>query len=288
MTGFGRGEAELSNASLVVEVKCVNSRHLDLRVRLPRELAVLEPALRAAATPFFQRGQVEVSVRLATDSQSAPGVNVDLEAARRYAEAANALGRELDLQDPLPVSTLLTLPGVARLADTELDPESARPAVLTATEVACAAARDMRAREGEALGAELDRRLQALEDAVNAVEARADEVRKGLRDRLDKRLASLAPELELEPGRLEQEVVIYADRMDVTEETVRLRSHLEQFRETLEEPGPVGRKLEFLLQEMGREVNTIGSKASDVAITRHVVELKTDFEKLREQILNIE
>ncbi len=116
----------------------------------------------------------------------------------------------------------------------------------------------------------------------------SDEVSAALRERLEKRLAAIAPQLELEPGRLEQEAVIYVDRMDVTEETVRLRSHAAQFRETLQESGSVGRKLEFLLQEMGREVNTIGSKAQDVEITRNVVELKTELEKLREQVLNVE
>ena len=123
---------------------------------------------------------------------------------------------------------------------------------------------------------------------LTQIEARAEEIQVALRDRLTKRIAALAPELELDPRRLDQEVVLYADRMDVTEETVRLRSHLDQFRETLKSDGPVGRKLEFLLQEMGREANTIGSKASDAETSRSAVELKTELEKIREQVLNLE
>ncbi len=127
-----------------------------------------------------------------------------------------------------------------------------------------------------------------MESRVTTVEARADEVQKGLRARLEKRLAQLAPDLELDPARVAQEVVIFADRVDVTEETVRLRSHLAQLGETLDGGGPVGRKLEFLLQEVGREVNTIGSKALDATTSGYIVELKTELEKLREQVLNLE
>lgn len=287
MTGFGRGDAPFGGSSVAVEVRSVNSRHLDLRVRLPRDLQALEAGLRQVAAPFFARGQVEISVRLASESTPAQ-VEIDLDAARRYAQAADELGGSLGLGGGLAVSALLSLPGVARLRETEIDLEGLRPVLTGVLEVACRAAQDMRTREGDALAAELEARLDGLERALAEIEGRADEVSRGLRERLDKRLAALAPELELTPGRVEQEVVIYVDRMDVTEETVRLRSHAAQFRETLQESGSVGRKLEFLLQEMGREVNTIGSKAQDVEITRNVVELKTELEKLREQVLNVE
>lgn len=287
MTGFGRGEAPLEGGVLVAEVRSVNSRHLDLRVRLPRELASLEPSLREAAAGYFERGQVEIAVRV-PEAAASGEVEIDLDAANRYARAAEQLRGELGQKDPLPIATLMGLPGVARLREPELLSDATRTAARAAVESASRAAREMRAREGEALGAELDQRLLGLVERVGAVESRAQDVKQSLRERLERRLTALAPDVEVDPGRIEQEVVVYVDRMDVTEETVRLRSHVDQFRETLEASGSIGRKLEFLLQEMGREVNTIGSKASDVPITHDVVELKSELEKLREQVLNIE
>jgi uncharacterized protein (TIGR00255 family) len=170
----------------------------------------------------------------------------------------------------------------------ELEVETLAPALLATIVSACAAAAEMRAREGESLLRELRGRLAGIEALVGQVEARAAAVLGGLRERLEQRLAALAPELETDPSRLEQEVVLYVDRQDVTEETVRLRSHLDQFAETLDASGAVGRKLEFVLQEMGRETNTLGSKSADAVLTRVVVELKTEQEKLREQVLNLE
>ena len=288
MTGFGRGESELGALRLEAEVRCVNSRHLDLRVRLPRDLSALEPRVRALASECFARGQVEISVRLARPAEPESEVAIDVEAAARYAEAARALRERLGLAADIELSALLALPGVARLREPEIGGETAAAAVERAVRAACAEAAAMRAREGEALERELRSRLGQSERRIHEIEARAGEVQRGLRERLEKRLAALAPDLELDAGRLEQEVVVYVDRMDVTEETVRWRSHADQFRETLGSEGPVGRKLEFLLQEFGRETNTIGSKALDAPIARVVVELKTELEKIREQVLNVE
>lgn len=288
MTGFGRSETEIDGATLSVEVRSVNSRHRDIRVRMPNDLRGFESAVKELAGGHFERGQIEVSVRFVSVGVTRAEVEVDLEAARRYTEAAKGMADLLAGGSELTASSLLTLPGVARLREPELDADALGVTLSKVATVAFGAAVEMRAREGAALDQELRGRLDHVEAAVAQVEARSGEVRAGLRERLDKRLSTLAPELELDPARLEQEVVIYADRMDVTEETVRLSSHLDQFRETLALSGPIGRKLEFLLQEMGREVNTIGSKASDVPITRAVVDLKTELEKIREQVLNIE
>lgn len=288
MTGFGRGEVRCGSGALVVEVKCQNSRHLDPRLRLPRELAVLEPELRELLGSFFLRGGVDLSLRVPAELTSQGEVEVDVEAARRYLEAGKRLRSQLGGEDALSLSTLLQLPGVTRLREPELDPQALREAVIAAAREACQKAQEMRQREGAHLAEELCGRLAESETILARIQERAEEVARGLRERLEKRLAALAPELSLSPGRVEQEVVIYADRMDTSEETVRLRSHLAQFRETLREPGAIGRKLEFLLQEMGREVNTIGSKCADVPVTREVVELKTELEKLREQVANVE
>lgn len=288
MTGFGSADVAAPAGAVSAEVRSVNSRHLDVRVRLPRDLAALEVPARERVTPLFRRGQVEVSVRVARDADSTPAVEVDLEAARRYAGAAAELGRELGLEGELSLAALLSLPGVSRVREPELDPDSLAGAVLGAVEAAAVAAAEMRAREGEALARELRARIDGVLERVSAIEARAGEIAAAQRERLTRRLAALAPEIELDPARLEQEVVIWVDRGDVTEETVRLRSHCQQFTDTLGAEGPVGRKLEFLLQEMGRETNTIGSKASDAPVAREVVELKAELEKLREQALNVE
>jgi uncharacterized protein (TIGR00255 family) len=288
MTGFGRGEVPLGGGRLAAEVKTVNGRHLEVRLRLPREFSAFEQPLRELAASFFERGQVEVLVRLPPEGVGEPRVEVDLQAARAYAEGGALLSSELGLGDALPLATLLTLPGVVRTLEPELDGSEVEGALRAAVEAGSSAAVEMRVREGQNLERELRRRLEGLGAAVEAIGLRAEDVKRGLRERLTKRVAALAPELELDPARLEQEVVLYADRMDVTEETVRLGSHLEQFHETLGESGPVGRKLEFLLQELGREVNTIGSKVSDAGITHRVVEMKTELEKLREQVMNVE
>ena len=285
MTGFGRADGA---DGLAAEVRSVNSRHLEIRPRLPRELAALESEVRGVAARHFERGQVEVAVRLPREGVFAAKLEIDLEAARAYARAAGEIARDLHRAEELPVASLLALPGVARMREPELEAESLAAAVLAVVERACAAAAEMRAREGEALARELRGRLAGIEKLVGEVEARVPVVRGALRERLEKRLAALAPALEADPGRLEQEIVLQVDRMDVTEETVRLRSHCAQFRETLDAPGAVGRKLEFVLQEMGRETNTIGSKSADAELSRAVVALKTEQEKLREQVLNVE
>ncbi len=289
MTGYGRGGVEEERFTLSTEVRTVNSRFLDVRLRLPRELNALDARVRALIGRFFRRGQVDVSVRVKSVGDGESGVVIDAEAATGYAREAERLRQQLGLQGELELSTLLGLPGVARLREPELEEQTAvAPALLRAAEEACAEALAMRVREGAALEAELRERLSGLGAAVTEIEARADEVKRGVRARLEKRLGALAPEIEIDPARLAQEVVLYSERMDVTEETVRLRSHLAQFQEALALPGPVGRKLEFLLQEIGREVNTIGSKAADAPLSRVVVELKTELEKLREQVLNVE
>lgn len=288
MTGFGRGEEPLASGRVSVEVRTVNSRHLDVRVRLPREFGALEPAVRACARRFFARGQVEVQVRLPLELAGEPEVALNQPVVRHYLEAADSLTKDFDLEGGLSVETLLGLPGVIRTQELSAATEALEPTVLNAVERACEEAAAMRAREGEALARDVRARVERLEGLLGDVEARAATVEGGLRERLRRRVQQLAPELELDPARLDQEVVFYADRMDVTEETVRSRSHLSQLLAALDGGGAVGRRLEFLLQELGREVNTIGSKAGDAPIASLVVEIKTEIEKIREQVLNVE
>lgn len=285
MTGFGRAEGA---HGLAAEVRSVNSRHLDVRVRLPRELAAQERDARAKASGYFERGQVEVVVRFAGEAAIAPRLELDLDIARRYARAARELALDPRVAKSVTAAELLSLPGVARVREPELEAEEIASALQDVIGRACEAAVVMREREGEALVRELATRLAKVEALVARARELAAALVASVRERFAKRVQAIAPQLELDPGRLEQEVVLAVDRMDVTEELVRLASHLAQFRETLAGPGAVGRKLEFLLQEIGRETNTIGSKSADAALSHLVVELKTEQEKLREQVLNLE
>jgi len=290
MTGFGRAEFELAGAAFQVEVRSVNHRHLDLQVRLPRTLLRHETELRRRLQGRFARGKVEVTV---SGRAGAPleTLRVDAEAAARYVAAARELATRHGLAGELDAGRLLSLPGVARLAEPELPESDLAAALAGAAERAADAALAMRREEGAALARELEARLARVDALVDQVAARADAVQAAARERLRKRAEQLAAELgQRDDARLAQELVWAADRLDVTEEQVRLRSHAVQFRAALagSDEGGVGRRLEFLLQEMLRETNTIGSKAGDAPVAHLVVELKTELERAREQVLNVE
>jgi uncharacterized protein (TIGR00255 family) len=292
MTGFGRVEFEVTGQPFQLELRSVNHRHLDVHVRLPRAVTGSESTLRAAVAARFARGKLDVSLHSGA-GQSGPGLpEVDLEAAARYVEAGRALAEQHGLSDGLDVGTLLSLPGVARTVEPQLDAEVLEAALVRAVEAAAGEVLAMRRAEGEALERDLRGRLGSIEALLADVEGRSGTVQEAARARLRKRTEQLARETGvIDEGRLHQEIVHAADRLDVTEELVRLRSHVDQFRGVLdgaEEGAAVGRKLDFLLQEMGREANTIGSKGSDAPISHAVVELKTELERVREQVQNVE
>jgi uncharacterized protein (TIGR00255 family) len=290
MTGFGRAEFELAGAAFQVEVRSVNHRHLDLQVRLPRSLLRYEPELRRRLQRRFARGKVEVTVSGRTGAPL-ESLRVDAEVAARYVAAASELAARHGLAGALDAGRLLSLPGVARLAEPELPEAELAAALAAAAERAADGALAMRREEGGALARELSARLDRVDALVAQVEERAGTVQAAARERLRKRAEQLAAELgQRDDARLAQELVWTADRLDVTEELVRLRSHAAQFRGALSDPGAegVGRRLEFLLQEMLREVNTVGSKAGDAPVAHLVVDLKTELERAREQVLNVE
>lgn len=289
MTGFGRAEFEVAGAGYQVELRSVNQRHLDLQVRLPRSLARFEPGLRRRLQPRFARGKVELSVN-GRPGAALEALRIDGEVAGRYVEAARELAGRHGLGGALDVARLLALPGVARFAEPELPEGEFESALAQAVDRAADATLAMRRAEGEALERDLRARLAELDALAAQVEERAGSVQAATREKLRKRAEQLAAETGLsDPARLAQEVVWAADRLDVTEELVRLRSHGEQFRAALAGgAGGVGRRLEFLLQEMAREVNTLGSKGSDAPLAHLVVELKTGLERMREQVQNVE
>lgn len=292
MTGFGRATRESEGVRIEVEARSVNHRHLDLRIRLPRLLADREQALKKRVGGELSRGKVDVTVTLVL-AAGATRLEIDESIVAQYVEAARRLREEHALDDDdLEVSALLSLPGVTQLVETELDPEALGEPLSAALAEAIAGLCAMRAAEGESLAAEFEGRLARVAELADRFEARSGEVVEAAKQRLQKRAEQIKQEVGLlDEARLHQEIVIAADRLDITEELVRLRSHVDQFRETLASAGPgepVGRRLDFLLQELGREANTVGSKASDAPLAQDVVELKTELERIREQVQNVE
>ena len=292
MTGFGRSSFEAGGTTFEVEVRSVNHRHLDVRARLPRLLSAYEPALRARVQGRFARGKVDLNVGNPSGAAPAARLEVDLEAAEQYLEAAERLRERRSLQGALDVATLLALPGVARFEEPRFPAEEVERALFEAADAALGAVEAMRIAEGQAIERDLLTRVDAVLGLVGGIEERAQSVRKTAVERLRKRTEQLRQETGLlDEARLHQEIVIAADRLDVTEELVRMRSHADQFRSIVASAAagrPVGRRLEFLLQEMGRESNTIGSKVSDAPVAHLVVELKTELERVREQVQNVE
>jgi uncharacterized protein (TIGR00255 family) len=291
MTGFGRASRQFEGFTLEVEARSVNHRHLDLRIRLPRVLSDHETAIKQRFQGRVSRGKVDVTVSLAMGS-NATTVEIDEAVAAKYVEAARLLRERHQLDDDLDCADLLALPGVTRIVETEVDPVILLGPAEEVIEEAIAALVAMRASEGETLATELGSRLLRIDQLADAFGARAEEVVAVAKQRLRKRAEQIEREVGLlDEARLHQEIVIAADRLDITEELVRIRSHVAQFRETMastDRHEPVGRRLDFLLQELGREANTVGSKASDAPLAQDVVELKTELERIREQVQNVE
>lgn len=290
MTGFGRVDLEIDDLPVYVEVRSVNHRHLDVSLRVPRLFSALEPALKKRLRGRFQRGKVDASVAFPQNASPRARLVLDATVAEQYrAFAAELAGGEAA---PLPAAQLVALPGVARLVEQDLSLEAAEPRLIDALERATDEVLAMRLREGEALDRELRGRLEAVLELVASLEARSGGVVAAARERIRKRVDQLREELgNLDEARLYQEVAIAADRLDITEELVRLRSHVGQFGDVLDAADaehPCGRRLDFLLQEMMREANTVGSKANDAPLAHFVVDLKTEVERIREQVQNVE
>jgi uncharacterized protein (TIGR00255 family) len=288
MTGFGRGEAAGPYGRLVVEIKSVNHRFSEVVFRMPRAYLALEEAARKLILTRVNRGRVEVFLTW-EPSQAGKGVKVDKELALAYHNALKALGEEIGSNQAISLDQLAKLPDVLRVEEGSLEPESLWPVLESATLDGLSRLIQMREREGEGLKADLSARLQTLAELRQRVAERNPVVVAEYKARLEKRLEELLPKNGLlDPIRLAQEVALFADRADISEEMQRLGAHIQAFQEALGEAEPVGRRLDFLVQEMGREVNTTGSKGNDALIANLVVTAKTELEKIREQVQNIE
>lgn len=296
MTGFGVGDARVPGGRVVAEIRSVNQRFLDVRARVPRELADLSLFAEQVARERLRRGRVDLVVH--TEGTLASGVTLDKERARTALRAFAELSAELaGGPDALPIAKEIPLSLLATVPDLFAPPsghavEALRAAVKQAIERAVDAMEAMCKREGEALAADLNGRAAALRELVAEVAQLADTTRDAARRRMRERVVRLLSDaaLEVDAARVETEVVLLADRSDVTEEVTRLGSHLDQLGSVLqaEHGEPVGRRLDFLLQEMLREANTLGAKAQDAALSHRVVAVKVELERLREQVQNIE
>ncbi len=288
MTGFGQGAAEAGGAAATVELRSVNKRHFEAGLRMPGALAARETQVQAYLRRRFERGRITVHVQVDDSEPAALPVMVDEEAAQAYAALLRRLRAAAGLGDaPIRLEHLLHFSDVLTTPDEDDAGESAWPAVEAALREAADALEAMRRQEGEALRRDLEAALGCIETALEAIEERAPERLAEARERLRERLDALFADERIAADRLEAEIALLADRLDVNEECVRLRSHLQLFREALENDEPVGRKLRFLVQEIHREANTLGAKANDAAISHRTVQMKEEVEKLREQVENV-
>ena len=291
MTGFGRGEAVSDGRRFLVEIRTVNNRYSDIQVRMPRSLAALETRVREAVASRVARGKIDLYVTYEDHRPEAAKIVCDLPLAQSYAEALRSIARSIGSDEAV------TAVQVAKLGDV-MRPEASEPAEEETWSLLEEALREalrsltaMRAAEGKKLVADILAKVQGLRLLVKKVEERAPRVPEEYRAKLAARVQDLLGEnarVLFDEQRLAAEVALYADRCSVDEELVRLGSHLNQLEETLAQDAQVGKKLDFLLQEMNREVNTTGSKANDLELTRTVVEMKSELEKIREQIQNLE
>ncbi|MBE7002919.1 MAG: YicC family protein [Ruminococcaceae bacterium] len=291
MTGYGRAREVRSNRDITVEVRSVNNRYLDTTVKLPRTYIFTEDALKQQVQKAVSRGKIDVFVTIDATAADETVVTVNEPLAAAYWEAV----RKIDaLAGPDAAKGVYSAVDIARFPDVlsvtkkDEDLESVQADICAVADEALAAYNAMRAVEGEKLAADIASRLDTIERLTGEVEARSPETVKEYREKLTARMQEVLQSTTIEESRILTEAAIYADKVAVDEETVRLRSHVSQLRDMLRSDEPMGRKMDFLIQEVNRESNTIGSKCNDVAIARVVVELKAEVEKIREQVQNIE
>ena len=288
MTGYGRGESERSGAKISVEINSVNRRQSDIVINLPRDLSVLEPRVRQTVADRLTRGRTNVVVGFAPDASAPRKLGLDRALARSYHQDMRALQAELSVPGEINIGMILQAPGVMRLSENGIEPDEVWPALEEALGNALGELIKMREREGKHLAKDLVKRLKVVRQSLKEVKKMYPVVTEKYRETLLERIRKAGFDLEPNDERLLKEVAFFADRSDVSEELTRLESHLAQFAHHLRKDEPVGRTLEFIVQEISRELNTLGAKAGDAEISRHVVACKSEVEKIREQIQNLE
>jgi len=288
MTGFGRRQGVWLDGTVTVEVRSVNHRFLETAVRLPKSIGMLEDTLKKTIQQHCSRGRVDLTVSLQGNRGSARSLQLDVALAKQYHHALQTLQRSLKLKGSIDIGLMAGLRDIVALSDQPMEDPKLAKLVEKLGKQAVADLKKMRQKEGTLLAQDMMARLGLLRECRMTVAERVPLVAQETFDRMKIRVEKLLAEPIPDLPRLNQELATYADRADITEELVRFEAHVVQFEQTIQEVQPVGKTLDFLLQEMGREVNTIGSKANDLSITTSVVRMKAELERLREQVQNVE
>ena len=288
MTGYGRAVESINGREFTVEVRSVNNRYLDCSVRLPRILTFAEDAVKQAVKASVSRGKVDVFISMHTEGGEETTVSLNESVLKGYLSAMRQMVSDFDIQDDISVSTVSRLPEVFVVEKPEVDEEQLLADLKSVVDKALSAYDAMRTTEGQALDKDLRSRGESILQMVSLVEQGNKETVSDCRAKLEAKIREVLADKAIDEARILTEAAIFADKVAVDEETVRLRSHLDQMNTMLNGGGAVGRKLDFLLQEMNRETNTIGSKCTDVRLARIVVDIKAELEKIREQTQNIE
>lgn len=288
MTGFGRCEVSEAERKFTVEMKGVNHRYMDVNIRMPKKLNFFETAIRGLLKKYVQRGKVDIFITYEDMSESQVSLKYNQTLATEYVEYFKQMKEEFSLDNDMRVSTLARCPEVLTMEEQVVDEEELWNGLKKALEGACAQFVETRAAEGENLKKDIIEKLDGMLESVAYIEERSPQIVADYKDKLETKVKELLADAQIDDGRIAAEVVIFADKICTDEEIVRLKSHIKHMKETFETGEGIGRKLDFIAQEMNREANTILSKANDMEVSNHAIDLKTEIEKVREQIQNIE
>ncbi len=289
MTGFGRCESQNEDYSCKTEIRSVNNRYIDINTRFPKSMMTLDSSVKKLIKSRCARGSFDLNISIEKNNGNSGDLIPlpNLELAEQYRQAFQKIKDSLELEGEIDINLLLSMKDVVKAEPTSLDP-AREELILNTVEDALSALIQMREEEGKHLGEDILSRLESIEKNGEFIKSRQSESVRAYKERLEERIKLLSNGVEIDPLRIAQETAIMADRCDVTEEVVRLESHINQFKNLLKKNQPLGRKLEFLIQEINREANTIGSKTIDSEVSQTVIEIKSDLEKVREQLQNIE
>lgn len=289
MTGFGRGEFSNDESLVTVEIKSVNHRYNDIVIKKPKHLNYIEEDIRKFVKNKVNRGRIEVYIHIENTKESDFLVKPDITLAKSYINAIDILCKEANIDNDISINTLISFPELLKVEKVEEDEDKVFEAIMSALDNSIQKMNDMRISEGEKLGSDIKKRANFICETIKEIEKRAPKVVLEYKEKLTNRINELLDDKhEIDDSKLANEIAFYSDKGNITEEIVRLYSHIDQLKKSINSTEPIGRKLDFLVQEMNREVNTIGSKVGDVIITNYVVDIKSELEKIREQIQNIE
>ncbi len=283
-----RGKSQGDGREFLVEIKTVNHRYCDLYIKIPRQISFLEDKIREKVGKVISRGKADIYINFDDFSEDSKSISIDEGLVKAYIKSMELLRDKYELKDDISVSLIAKFPDVIKVEKAEQDEKKLWELLSEALDGALESLIDMRKAEGEGLKADLVKRTFLIENIIKEISIRCPEIVKEYKYRLENRIKELLEQQVIDENRMMMEIAIFADRCNIDEELVRLNSHISQFRDTLEMDVPIGRKLDFLLQEMNREVNTIGSKANDLMVSKKVIEIKSELEKIREQTQNIE